>query len=54
MLNMFKKMLNMFRKMLNMAKEGTQSKWDNLTAWAYHSNFSCLVIVNDGIVWYHI
>ena len=25
----------MFKKMLNMSKEATQSKWVNLTAWAY-------------------
>ena len=28
-------MLNMFKQMLNMSNEATQSKWDNLTAWAY-------------------
>ena len=28
-------MLNMFKQMLNMSKEATQSKWGNLTAWAY-------------------
>ena len=29
------KMLNMFKQMLNMSNEATQSKWDDLTAWAY-------------------
>ena len=29
-----KKMLKMFTQMLNMSNEATQSKWDNLTAWA--------------------
>ena len=29
------KMLNMPKMKLNMSKEATQSKWDNLTAWAY-------------------
>ena len=29
------KMLHMFKQMLNMSNEATQSKWDNLTAWAY-------------------
>ena len=28
-------MLNMFKKMFNMSKGAAQSKWDNLTAWAF-------------------
>ena len=51
--SLFNKMLNMFKQMLNMSNEATQSKWDNLTAWAYSTctqvpleyNLSCLVIV---------
>ena len=45
-------------KLLNMSKEATQSKWDNLTAWACSTCtqvpegmiISCLVIVNDLVV----
>ena len=51
-------MLNMFKQMLNMSKEATQSKWDNLTAWAYSTCtqvpksmiLSCLVIVSDPVM----
>ena len=51
MLNMFKKVLNMFTKMLNMSKEATQSKWDNLTAWAYST---CTQVPDSTIQIYHV
>ena len=39
----------MFKQMLNMSKEATQSKWGNLTAWAY----STYTQVPDSMI-YHV
>ena len=51
MFNMFKKMLKMFKMMLNMSKEAIQSKWDNLTAWAYST---CIQVPESTIQIYHV
>ena len=48
---MFKKMLNMFKKMINISKKATQSKWDNLTAWAYST---CTQVPESMIQNYHV